>query len=678
MKTFKSILMMVVAIIFTATAVVAQELPQSLTLPSVVGDNMVLQHSTTVKIWGWAKPKSKLKITPSWTNAKKPLKAKANAEGFWSVDVKTLAASFNPHSVTIQAGKEVKTISNILFGEVWLCSGQSNMQWKVRQTTDMKDELANGKNNAIRLYNTGHTYSKTPQNDVPVQKKHKPGWKVCDRKSLAHFSAVGYGFGKLLQENLNVPIGLIAASYGGTAIEGWLSADYVANNESVAAIVKKAPKKVKARASFYHNANIYPIRYTTLAGVIWYQGCSNVKSNNRSYGTLLGHLITSWRAEFRNEELPFYIVEIAPHVYNGVSGASIREHQARVADRTENCELVCTNDQNWVPGDIHPPKKWDVARRLAQCALGAHYLKTNEEFRSPAYQSMTVEGDAIRVSFKNVPTTLAQRGEGRINGFQIGIKNPENPKYLKFVLAEAKIEGNTILVAAEGVTNPVAVRYCYNEDMGNIISAEGLPLRAFRSDKNRAWSARPYMEQPSEIAVKFEGTGYTRSIFTKDAQLWAETPYVLSDKIPAGFEGYELLCPQVVAKGKYSVGGTVTAEADGKIYILCANHDATRKAPWRILTQSYTFCAKGGKTTSSPFFIAEREVKAGEVVELPKFKHIYGTALLAKSIEYTNVVVDTPAAAPAPAAPAAKPASAPAAKQTTADTADNDNTDDIE
>ena len=619
--------------LFISASVVAQEKPTSLTLPSVVGSNMVLQHSTTVNIWGWAKPKATVKINPSWLNLKKPIKVKADAEGFWILPVETQAAGYTAHTITISCKKEVKVLENVVFGEVWLCAGQSNMEWPVRKTPDMKAELKKGANPNIRLYCTGRTAAATPQTEVPTQKKHKSQWSICNAKSLAAFSAVGYGFGKELQETLNVPVGLIDASYGGTPIEGWLSAQYLIDNPKVAAYTKKLRSKHwKNKVSHLHNANIYPIRHASIAGVIWYQGCSNVP-NCGQYYTLLSHLVKSWRLEFRNETMPFYIVEIAPHTYDGINGARLREAQARVAARTKNCEIVITNDQNQIPGDIHPPKKAEVAHRLAQCALGGHYKVSTAPFRSPAYKAMAVEGNAIRVSFKNVPTTLVQKGEGRINGFQIGVKDPENEKKIIFHVAEAQIEGNTIVVSAEGVEAPVAVRYCFNEDMGNVFSAEGLPLGAFRSDKSRSLSARPYVEKPSEIAIKFEGEGYTRSTFTKGAEQWANSGYVLSDIYPAEFEGYEMLYPTPVAKGQMSAGGTITALADGKIYMFTSLNAATRKAPWKALTSTYSRCAKDGKNRGV-FYIVEREVKAGDVIELPKFKNNWGTAIIAKTIEY--------------------------------------------
>ena len=634
MKNLKFTLLAVVAMLFSAN-VVAQDAPQTLTLPSVVGSNMVLQHSKMVNIWGWAKPNAKVTIACDWI-AGKPVKVKADAEGFWILPVQTLGASYDAHTITIKSGKEVKELTNIVFGEVWLCSGQSNMEWAVRRDPEMKSELKKAPNNAIRLYRTGHIAAATPQTEVPAQKKHTTQWSVCNAKSLANFSAVGYGFGKELQEALDVPVGLIDASYGGTPVECWLSAEYLANNPKIAKYAKSGKhRKWKGKPSYLHNANIYPIRHTTIAGTIWYQGCSNAGYSG-TYAVMLNSLVKSWREEFHNPEMPFYIVEIAPHTYYGINGACIREAQSRIAARNANCEIVGTNDQNHIPGDIHPPKKTDVAHRLALCALGAHYKKSDAPFRSPAYQSMTVEGNKVRVAFKNVPTTLVQKGEGRINGFQLGVKDPENEKNLIFSVAEAKIEGKEVVVWAEGVEAPVAVRYCFNEDMGNVFSAEGLPLAPFRSDKSRSLSARPYVEKPSEIAVQFDGEGYTRTKLTEGAQLWEGHTFVMSDVYPKEFEGFELLVPAPVEKGMESVGGTITAQADGKIYLLAVSNPALRKNGWTTLTSTYTRCAKDGKLATT-LYIAEREVKAGEVVELPKVKSKsanWGTIVLAKSIEY--------------------------------------------
>lgn len=633
MKNLKFILVAVVAVFISIATVGAKEQEPSLVLPSVVGSNMVLQHSTSVNIWGWAKPKAKVTVAADWITGK-PIKVKANKDGLWMAQIQTPAAGYQAHSMTIKSGKEVKELTNILFGEVWLCSGQSNMEWPVRKTLDMKDELSGDLNPNIRLYKTGKIYASTPQNDVPKQKKHTAKWSVCNARDLAKFSAIGYGFGKDLQEALDVPIGLIDASYGGTQVEGWLSAETInANPHIVKILTKNRHRTWKGKQSYLYNANIYPIRHTTIAGVIWYQGCTHIAST--AYGRSLDALVSSWRKEFRSESLPFYIVQIAPHTYGGIRGAQVREAQHMITKKYDNCELVVTNDQNQIPGDIHPPKKWDVAHRLAQCALGGHYKKNDAPFRSPAYSAMAVEGEAVRLTFDNVPTTLVQKGEGRINGFQLGVKDPADDRKLIFSVAEAKIEGKEIVITAEGITDPVAVRYCFNEDVGNVYSAEGLPLAPFRSDKNnRSLSARPYVETPSEITVSFAGEGFTKATFAEGTHVWPNLEYALSAEMPKEFAGFEMLVCNTVERNEMSLSGTITAHADGKIYVLTVNTGVVRKDGWKLLLHTWTRMKKADGKKWGTFYIAEREVKAGEVVELPKSKkYPYGALLLAKTIE---------------------------------------------
>jgi sialate O-acetylesterase len=603
---------------------------------------MVLQHDATVNIWGWAKPKSTVKVNPSWLNLKKPLKVKADAEGFWILPVQTQAASFDPHTITISCKKEVKVLENVVFGEVWLCSGQSNMEWPVRKTPDMKAELKNEPNKNIRLYCTGRIAASTPQNEVPTQKKHKTQWSICNAKSLANFSAIGYGFGKELQENLNVPIGLIDASYGGTCVEGWLSAEYLANNPKVAATAKKLKNKNwRSKISFLHNANIYPIRHNSFAGVIWYQGCANVSSSPRGYAHSLEVLINSWREEFENPTMPFYIVQLVPYTYAGIKGAQLRESQEKVARKLDHCEIVGTLDQLDIPGDIHPRYKGDVAHRLAQIALGEHYGQNVGVYRHPSYKSIAVEGDAIRISFNNVPKGL--KAEGRINGFQIGVTDPANEKKIKFYLADAKIEGKEIVVSAEGVTAPKAVRYCFNEDVGNVFSVEGLPLLPFRSDKNNAsLSAIPYIEPASDIAVTVEAKKgyYKMSELKEGAHMWPNLKQKVSEVYPKQFEGYKMLT--AISKKKHKTPASkVTAAADGRIYCIARNTADIRKYHdkhgWKLITPAEirAITPEGKKIAAQ--YVCYREVKAGETVALPRVTDHYSLFVLAKDITLVEV-----------------------------------------
>ena len=643
MKKFTRFFAIAVSLLFVAFNLSAQtaELPKSLEIPSAIGDNMVLQQNSTVNIWGYAKPKAKVSVACDWI-AGKPVSVKADAEGVWIVPVAVPAASFDPHTVTIKCGKEVVTLSNILFGEVWLCSGQSNMEWPVRKTLDMKKDLEGKMNTNIRLLCTGRIAKETPQRDIPVQEGKNTKWAVCNPKDLAEFSAVGYGFGKELQETLGVPVGLVDASYGGTFIEGWMKKEVIDADPKVAKDCTKIKHKVwRGKESHLYNANIYPIRHNSFAGVIWYQGCANVSSSPRGYAHALEVLVNSWREEFENPTMPFYIVQLVPHTYGGIKGAQLRESQEKAAKKIEHCEVIGTLDQLDIPGDIHPRYKGAIAHRLAQTALGEHYGKSVGVYRNPAYKSMSIEGNSIRISLNNVPTTLT--AEGRINGFQIGVTDPKNEKKLVFCLAEAKLEGKQIVVTAQGVTAPKAVRYCFNEDVGNVFSAEGLPLLPFRTDKNNSsLSAKPYVEPASEIAVTVEAKKgyYTLGELKQGAHMWPNLKQKVSEVLPQEFEGFKMLTANSIKKHK-TEGGKITAAADGRVYCLARNTADIRKYHdkhgWKLIipAEVRAVTPEGKKIASQ--YICYRDVKAGETVDLPRVKDHYSLFVVAKEITLVEV-----------------------------------------
>jgi hypothetical protein len=331
---------------------------------------------------------------------------------------------------------------------------------------------------------------------------------------------------------------------------------------------------------------------------------------------------------------------LVPYTYGGIKGGMLRESQAKVAAKVANCEMVATNDQVDIPADIHPRNKAVIAHRLAQCALGGHYGQEVGEYRAPAYESMSIEGDKIRIRFKNVPSSLVSTQE-KILGFQIGVKHPKNEKLIKFVLAEASIEAdNSILVWADGITEPIAVRYCFAEEEGTVRSAEGLPLVAFRTDKNhRSNCARPYVEAPSEIAITFEGPGYKRSTFKKGEHMWPNLKQKLSNSYPAEYEGFQMLTSDSKKKVK-TPGGKITAHGDGYVYCLVRSTGDMQKieykTKWRIMVPTFTKAVTpDGKKISSQY-IARYPVKAGDVVELPRVRDHYSVFVLAKEIEYKD------------------------------------------
>ena len=626
---------------------------QALKLPTVLGSGMVLQQNENVNIWGWAKPSAKISIEAQWLD--KAVKTKADADGKWIVTIPTPAASYTSYTLSISDGKKEITLEDILIGEVWLCSGQSNMAWKTELCLDLKEERKNARKLGanLRLYTTGRISAETPQEDVDGA-----AWMKCSPETVAGFSGVAYGFGLELQEALDVPVGLIQASYGGTLLEGWVSPDAIANGEKSnflqrsIGMINKTKGNWANKESHLWNANIHPLLNVRFAGTIWYQGCSNVRINPVSYRETLTGLIQSWRKEFNNPDMPFYIAQIAPHTYADLQGALLRESQTYVAAKVPGCALVVTNDCQEIPGDIHPRLKKNVCHRFALCALGQHYKKNVGEWKSPAYAKKVVNGSEITISFKNLPTALEVKGD-KIIGFQIGERISEDE--VRYVLADARLDesGKKIIVSSEQIHNPSEVRYCFDESVGNVFSAEGLPLAPFRTDtKNRplSKSARAYIEPAAKTPIVFEGEGYRKVTFEEGARFWTDSEMTLFEgSYPKEFEGFEMLIAEGVAKGTKSRGGKIIAKEDGRIYFISAlAKDLKRtwyKPGWRVIMPSEIQLSRVVGTSSDgsakyktigAIYISWLDVKKGQEVEFPVTENWGSVIPLASSIDYVE------------------------------------------
>ena len=626
---------------------------QSLRLPSVIGSGMVLQQNENVNIWGWAKPSAKISVEAQWLD--KTVKTKADAEGKWIVTLPTPAASYTSYTLNISDGKKDITLEDVLIGEVWLCSGQSNMAWKTELCLDLKEDMENaasvGKH--VRLFTTGRIRSDKPEDDVPDAK-----WTGCTPETVASFSGVGYGFGIEIQKALDVPVGLLQASYGGTFIEGWVSQDAIHNGEKSATftkgvnIINKGKTMWVGKASHLYNANIHPLLNVRFAGVIWYQGCTNVKANPVSYRDNLQGLIRSWRKEFNNPQMPFYIAQIAPHTYVDQQGALLRESQDYVAATEPGCEMVVTNDGQEIPGDVHPRLKKNVCHRFALCALGHHYKMDVGQWRSPAYEKKEVNGSEVIVSFKNLPTVLQVRGK-KIIGFQIGEKKSDGT--VRYVLADARLDesGRKVILTSSQIKNPSDVRYCFDESVGNVFTAEGLPLAPFRTDtKNNplSKSARAYIEPAARTPIVFEGEGYQKVTFEEGAKFWADSEMVLFEgSYPAQFEGFEMLIADGVKKGEKSKGGKIIAKEDGRIYFIAPLAKDLKKnwykPGWRVIMPSEIELCRviGNNSDGTPkyktvgsIYISYLDVKAGQEVELPVTENWLSVIPLASSIDYVE------------------------------------------
>ncbi len=437
-------------------------------LPSVLSSNMVLQRQSNVTLWGWADPQEKIVITTSWNSRTDTVIATGEAN--WKLKINTPAAG-GPYSITLKGGNTI-IIENVMIGEVWVCSGQSNMAWSsLHNMKQMIDELPNSTNTNIRLFNMPHTTSSYPQDNAPGE------WKSCSPESLKAFSAVGYFFGKKLQAGLNVPIGLINASWGGTCAETWTPAEEINNNELLkkAAAGQKSNIWLPASAGSIYDAMIFPLTNFSIAGTIWYQGESNTYTA-ASYSKLLSTMIGAWRKAWQ-KDFPFYYVQIAPFKYGNKNvGALLREQQLKTLAYPNTGMVVITDLVDDVK-NIHPQNKRDVGIRLANLALAETYQRNTAAYKSPVFNRMEVNKNKAVLYFDNAP-----------NGFMVKEGKTATEFYIagedkNFLPADVKIEKNRIVVSNKEIEKPVAVRFAFsNTALSNLFSKEGLPVCPFRTD----------------------------------------------------------------------------------------------------------------------------------------------------------------------------------------------------
>jgi sialate O-acetylesterase len=436
-------------------------------LPHVLSSNMVLQQHSQVNLWGWCEPGEPIKVVTSWDDRVDSVLG--TRDGRWKITLPTPGAG-GPFTITLKGGNTI-ILENILIGEVWVCSGQSNMEmcanWGL---PDVKAELPSCYNSNIRFFHVPRTTSGNPQDDCPGK------WTACDSNELKAFSAVGYFFGKKLNGELNVPIGLIECAWGGTPAETWTPAAAVTGDPEL----KTAAEKLQPAngwpylPGFCYNAMIAPIAPFSIAGAIWYQGEGNT-ANGDTYSKLLTAMIAAWRSAW-NSPLPFYFVQIAPFTYGSPNqGAIIREQQARTMS-LERTGMVVISDLVSDTTDIHPKNKHDVGLRLANWALAETYHHSGIIYKNPAYKNMEKKGDKLTITVDNAPTGLMLKGSEAKEWVAAGADHIFHP-------AKVMIDGNRLIVSAPGVKDPIAVRYQFdNAGIGNIFSKEGLPLAPFRTD----------------------------------------------------------------------------------------------------------------------------------------------------------------------------------------------------
>lgn len=448
-------------------------------LPAIVSSNMVLQRNTTVVLWGWADAKEKITIESSWLT--KPMNIEADNNGHWQIEVKT-TNSKEPQSIKISSEDSDITLENILFGEVWLCSGQSNMEQPVKgyygQPTFGSDMAIIKSNNAhLRLFTVHNSGSKTPMKDA----EKFTAWQQASPNSVSDFSAVAYFFGQQLQEILDCPVGLIHTSWGGSSVQAWMSNEVLSAHQSIDLDDIDITNTTQQIPTALFNSMINPLIPYTIKGALWYQGESNHREPE-NYKKLFPAMVKDWRTRWGIGEFPFYYVQIAPYSYgnNDVfqtvdNTAFIRETQLQCLDLIPNSGIAITMDV----GDeycIHPPKKKEVADRLLFNALNQTYGYKTIDYAAPTYQSLEVKDGGIVLKFKNANLGLYSYDE--LTGFEIaGDDKVFHPATAKIVSRK------DVIVQSDKVPNPIAVRYAWRNWIdGTLYGANLLPTSSFRTD----------------------------------------------------------------------------------------------------------------------------------------------------------------------------------------------------
>lgn len=482
-------------------------------LPSVISDNMVLQQTTSVNIWGKADVGEVVTVIPSWNS--KPHTIKADENGKWQVKIKTPKATTN-QSLVIKGNNTIE-IKNILIGEVWVCSGQSNMDfpiskahgWRVGVVDEAK-EMQDADYPNIRLFHVAQKLS--PEQELDDCEGH---WEICNVENLKTFSAVAFFFGRDLYKSLNTPIGLIQSTWGGTPAEAWTKMSVMKSDPYYTDLLNKfyeardnypadmkvyedakkkyeqekeiaqkngeeAPQTPKKPQGINHNkalstlwnAMIHPIANYSIKGVIWYQGETTLGEGPEKYQHVFTNMINSWRTEWNQGDFPFYFVQIAPHYKQR---PQIREAQLKTWQSVKNTGMAVITDAG-DSTDIHPRRKQVPAMRLAKWALAKTY-GINIPFSGPLYKSMKVKDGKVILSFKYTDKGLKTKSGEPLKGFIITGDDK------KFYPAMAVINGDKIEVSSAEVKNPVAVRYAWDNFFRvNLYNGADLPASPFRTD----------------------------------------------------------------------------------------------------------------------------------------------------------------------------------------------------
>ncbi|TKG92462.1 sialate O-acetylesterase [Puteibacter caeruleilacunae] len=442
-------------------------------LPALISDHLVLQRNSRIKVWGWADPGEEILIKGNWRGGK--ASTKCNSDGKWSAFIQTLEAG-GPYSIVVQ-GKNRIDIKNIMFGEVWFCSGQSNMEftlkklggWSSEHFEKEKTRLEINDFSDIRLFTVKKHAARKKQEDVQGQ------WMMANLQHVEEFSATAWFFGLNLYRKLGIPIGLISSAWGGTGAEVWAPEEICLKDKDLK-FFKNEPNKTEwwpGKPGVLYNGMVYPILNYKIRGVVWYQGETNRKEADL-YESLFPAMIESWRKAWK-QKFPFYYVQIAPFGYNEqLAGAQLREVQWKCQAIPRTGMVVTMDIGN--KKDIHPKNKQEVGRRLALLALRNNYGYNYLIDRGPSFKKMKIDGDQVKLTFDNAIGGLSAYGD-TWEQFEVAGKDRI------FYPAKAQIIGESVILHCDQVAEPVAARFAFKSDAeARLTNQAGLPASSFRTD----------------------------------------------------------------------------------------------------------------------------------------------------------------------------------------------------
>lgn len=476
-------------------------------LPAILGSNMCLQQQAEVKIWGWDTPGQEVKVSPSWN--RKGVTTQTTESGKWITTITTPKAG-GPYSIKVK-GSTTVSLKNVLMGEVWVCSGQSNMDRKLglqggqKPIVNFWEASQQANQPEIRLFLVKRALADEAQEDCEGE------WVVCSPETALEFSAVGYFFGKKLHDQLAIPVGMIESAWGGTPVEGWtrksdMNNEFLTEREATllenfpgdsAAYVKgqeafkkgfilnplpvpasfSAQNRKNHRIGALYNGMIHPLLNFRIRGAIWYQGESN-RNFPEQYKKQFPNMINNWRKDWGIGDFPFYFVQIAPYYYNGEFAIPAIWEAQYEALSMSNTGMASTQDIGQIY-DIHPPEKEEVGRRLALVALNQTYGKTEVVYSGPVLKSTRYEGNQVILEFDPMGGELFSAGHG-IGGISAFYLSGERRI---FYPARVKKEGNTLILTSSEVAEPTAVRYLWNDRANaTLFNTYGLPAAGFRTD----------------------------------------------------------------------------------------------------------------------------------------------------------------------------------------------------